>query len=119
MNRPVLCPATHRRDTPDGTQWCQGAKMANVHYLWHPETVKRDPPAARESIGINELDSRLQEQLAEYGSIKEFRITLWRDERDPPGCNWNARVDRIRGEWTNDSAWWDVVPQLRQRFNLA
>ena len=93
--------------------------MANVHYLWHPETVKRDPPAARESIGISELDSRLQEQIAEYGSIKEFHITLWRDERDATGCNWNARVDRIRGEWTNDSAWWSVVPQLRQRFNLA
>jgi hypothetical protein len=93
--------------------------MTNAYHPWHPKIVKRAAPAARESIGISELDSRLQEQIAEYGSIKEFHITLWRGERDATGCNWNARVVRIKGNWTNDSAWWDVVPQLRQRFNLA
>jgi hypothetical protein len=52
-------------------------------------------------------------------SIKDFHITLWRNQRDAIGCNWNARVDRIKCDWTNDSAWWDVVPLLRNRFNLS
>jgi hypothetical protein len=80
------------------------------------ESVETFPP--RQLVGISELDSRLQDEFAQYGSIKTFRITMWRDNPDGTGCNWNARVDRIKGGESDDSAWWDVVPQLRQRFNL-
>jgi hypothetical protein len=69
-------------------------------------------------IGISELDSRLQDEISQYGSIKAFRITMWREDADGTGCNWNARVDLITGAESTDSAWWDAVPQLRQRFNL-
>jgi hypothetical protein len=50
----------------------------------------------RELIGISELDSRIQEQIAEYGSIKSFHIVLWRDAPDA-GCNWNAHIERVQG----------------------
>jgi len=74
---------------------------------------------ARELIGIGELDSRLQNEIAEYGTLKGFHITMWRAEPDATGCNWNARVDQIKGTESNDSSWWDVVPQMRKRFNLS
>jgi hypothetical protein len=90
--------------------------MGKLHNLPSSDFSHR---STREVIGIGELDSRLQEQIAEYGSIKDFYITMWRDERDATGCNWNARVDRVKGDLTNDSAWRDVVPQMRERFNLA
>jgi hypothetical protein len=73
----------------------------------------------RELIGMSELDSRLQNEIAEYGSTKGFHITMWRAEPDATGCNWNARVDRIKGTELSDLSWWDVVPQLRTRFNLS
>ena len=73
---------------------------------------------ARQSVEIGELDSRLEDKIAQYGSIKTFRITMWRADADRTGCNWDARVDRINGTESDDSSWWDVVPQLRQRFNL-
>jgi hypothetical protein len=43
---------------------------------------------------------------------------VWRQEPDPTGCNWNARIDRLRGDGSSDTSWWDVVPQMRERFNL-
>jgi hypothetical protein len=42
---------------------------------------------SREFIGIGELDSRLQDEIAEYGNLKRFHITMWRDEPDATGCN--------------------------------
>ena len=48
---------------------------------------------------------------------KDFHILLWRQDPDATGCNWNAHIERIRGSFT-DSSWWDVVPQMRERFNL-
>jgi hypothetical protein len=80
------------------------------------EPVQTLPP--RRLVGISELDSRLQDEITQYGSLKVFRITMWRDEPDETGCNWNARIDRLNGTEEDDSSWWHVVPQLRQRFNL-
>ncbi len=77
-----------------------------------------EAPVTRSLIGISELDSRIQEQIAEYGSIKSFQIVLWRDAPDATGCNWNARIDRLRGDSSSDASWWSVVPQMRERFNL-
>ena len=98
---------------------------SNVHYLPGTEPVEslpRQKPLgllpAREVIEISELDLRLQQKMAEHGGLKGFHITLWRDERDATGCNWNARIDRIRGVPLTNLSWWDVVPQLRKRFNL-
>lgn len=73
----------------------------------------------RELIGISELDSRIQEQIAEYGSIKSFQIVLWRDAPDATGCNWNAHIERVQGNELSDLSWWDVVSQMRLRFNLT
>jgi hypothetical protein len=73
---------------------------------------------SRQLVGIGELDSRLEGEIVQYGSIKAFRITMWREAPDETGCNWNARIDYLKGTKSNDSSWWDVVPQLRQRFNL-
>jgi hypothetical protein len=73
----------------------------------------------RELIEISELDSRLQDEIAEHGSLKLFRITMWRETPDATGCNWNARVDQLKGTESSDSSWWDVVLQMRSRFNLS
>jgi hypothetical protein len=73
---------------------------------------------ARSLIDITALDSRIEQQLAKYGSLKDFKMMLWRQEPDTDGCNWNARIDRVRGDGSSDSSWWDVVPQMRERFNL-
>ena len=46
---------------------------------------------------------------------------LWRQEPDTTGCNWNARIEYIgrkRAADSRDLTWWDVVPQMRERFNL-
>jgi hypothetical protein len=43
---------------------------------------------------------------------------LWRQEPDADGCNWNARIECVRGRHLNDCSWWDVVPQMRERFKL-
>jgi hypothetical protein len=55
------------------------------------------------------------------GTIKEFQVVLWRQEPDTTGCNWNARIEYIgrkRAADSRDLTWWDVVPQMRERFNL-
>lgn len=72
----------------------------------------------RSLIDIGALDVRVQEQVAKYGSVKDFHVVLWREDPDATGCNWNARIERIRGGSLIDSSWWDVVPQMRERFNL-
>jgi hypothetical protein len=75
----------------------------------------------RSLLDINTLDSRVQEEIAKYGTIKEFQVVLWRQEPDTTGCNWNARIEYIgrkRAADSRDLTWWDVVPQMRERFNL-
>jgi hypothetical protein len=77
---------------------------------------------ARSLIDIAGLDLQVQDEIAKYGTIKEFQVVLWRQEPDPTGCNWNARIEYIgrkRAADSRDLTWWDVVPQLRERFNLG
>ena len=50
-------------------------------------------------------------------TLKDFHIVLWRQGPDTTGCNWNAHIKRVRGSLT-DSSWWEVVPQMRERFSL-
>jgi hypothetical protein len=33
-------------------------------------------------------------------------VVLWRQDPDATGCNWNARIDRIRGSSSSGSSWW-------------
>jgi hypothetical protein len=78
----------------------------------------------RSLLDISALDSRVQEEIAKYGTIKEFQVVLWRQEpdTDTTGCNWNARIEYIarkRAADSRDLTWWDVVPQMRERFNLS
>jgi hypothetical protein len=76
---------------------------------------------ARSLIDIAALDLRIQEEISKYGTLKEFHVVLWRQEPDATGCNWNARIEHIgrtRGADSRSLAWWDVVPQMRERFNL-
>jgi hypothetical protein len=73
--------------------------------------------ATRSLMDIIALDTRLEEELAKYGSAKDFHVALWRQEPDVTGCNWNARIERI-GIGFGDPRWWSVVPQMRKRFNL-
>jgi hypothetical protein len=74
---------------------------------------------ARSPIDIVALDLQLGEQLAKHSSLNDFKVVLWRQEPDDAGCNWNARIERVRPSRLNDISWWDVVPQMRQRFNLT
>ncbi len=73
---------------------------------------------ARSLIDMTALDSRIEEAISEYGTLKDFHVMLWRQDPDETGCNWNARVEFLRGPALNDSSWWDVVPNLRERYNL-
>ena len=82
-----------------------------------PRQQSSETFVARSLIDIGALDVRVQEQVAKYGSIKDFHVVLWRQDPDATGCNWNARIERIGGS-LSDSSWWDVVPQMRERFNL-
>jgi hypothetical protein len=72
----------------------------------------------RALIGISELDSRIQDRIAEYGSIKHFKVMLWRQDPDASGSNWDARIYRIDGDGADDSSWWTLIPQMREGFNL-
>jgi hypothetical protein len=73
---------------------------------------------ARSLIDIVTLDLRIEEEISKYGVLTDFHIVLWRQDPDTTGCNWNAHIKRIHGSLT-DSNWWDVVPQMRERFNLS
>jgi hypothetical protein len=73
----------------------------------------------RSLIDIGALDVRVQQQVAEHGSVKDFQVALWRQEPDASGCNWNAHIERLRGSEATDPSWWEVIPQLRERFNLS
>lgn len=71
----------------------------------------------RSLLDISALDDRMQQQVAKCGSVKDFHVALWRQDPDATGCNWNARIKRIRGN-PRETGWWDVVPQMRASFNL-
>jgi hypothetical protein len=73
---------------------------------------------ARALIDIGSLDLRVQEQVAKHGSFKDFQLTLWRQDPDATGCNWNARIEPISGRAAPDTSWRAVVPSLRERYNL-
>jgi hypothetical protein len=73
---------------------------------------------ARSTLDMVALDLLLEDELAKHGNLKDFKVALWRQASDATGCNWNARIDRLRGDGSNDSSWWGVVPQMRERFNL-
>ena len=73
---------------------------------------------ARAVIDMVTLDLRLEEELAKYANLKDFKVVLYRQDPDETGCNWNARIERVGGLRSNDCSWWDVVPQTRERFNL-
>jgi hypothetical protein len=80
-----------------------------------------DAVFARTLLDIGALDARMQEAVASHGSPKDYRVALWRQEPDETGCNWDARLARLArnpGEHSRDLTCWDVVPQLRERFNL-
>ena len=92
-------------------------RFSGMDYL--PRQQSSGTFVARSLIDIDALDSRVQEQVAKYGSIKDFHVALWRQQPDATGCNWNARIGHFRGSGLNDSSWWDVVPRMRERFNLV
>jgi hypothetical protein len=73
---------------------------------------------ARLLIDIVALDLHLEQRLAKHGNLKDFKVVLWRQELDATGCNWSARIDRLRGDPGGDTDWWDVVPRMREEFNL-
>jgi hypothetical protein len=73
---------------------------------------------ARSLIDISSLDVQVQEQVAKHGSVKDFHVALWRQDPDESGCNWNAHIERMRGGSSSDLSWWEVVPEMRERFNL-
>jgi hypothetical protein len=74
---------------------------------------------ARSLIDIPALDVRIQEQVARYGSLNDFKIVVWRQELDAINCNWNARIERFQGDSSSDSSWWHIAPLMRERFNLV
>jgi len=73
----------------------------------------------RATIDIGRLDAIVQEELAAYCSINGFSFALWRDKTEPGGCNWNARLQPLQKCAAVDNAWWDVIPRLRERYNLT
>ncbi len=52
---------------------------------------------ARSPIDIAALDLRVQERILAVGSLKDFRVVLWRHEADASGCNWDGRIERLNG----------------------
>ena len=73
----------------------------------------------RDSVDIGKLDALVQEALANYCSVNGFSLTVWRDKGDPSGCNWNGRLEPLPKCAAVDTGWWDVIPRLRERYNLA
>jgi hypothetical protein len=74
---------------------------------------------ARSLIDIGALDALLQEALSKVASTRDFQVTVWRQEPDATGCNWDARFERISRTDSADKRWWKVVPEFRTRFNVA
>jgi hypothetical protein len=86
-----------------------------------PRSRQQPPRAflARSLVDIATLDVRIQEQVAKHGSLKDFAIAVWRQELDAINCNWNARIEHLQDDSSSDSSWWDIVPLMRERFNLV
>jgi hypothetical protein len=81
--------------------------------------IRKEAFIARSLLDISALDTRVQEEVARYGNIKDFHVVLWRQDPDATGSNWNARIERIRGTSLDTFSWWDVIPPLREKFNLC
>jgi hypothetical protein len=73
---------------------------------------------ARSLLDIGALDTRVFEEIAKHGPVKDFHLALWRQEPDASGCNWNARIERMSAESLDSVSWWNVVPLMREQFNL-
>jgi hypothetical protein len=73
---------------------------------------------ARSLIDISALDAQLQEALGNVACVADFQLSVWRQNPDSTGCNWNARIERILHLDSADRQWWDVVPRLRATLNL-
>lgn len=74
---------------------------------------------ARSLLNINTLDEQIQQEICKYGKLKDFRLVVCRQEPDATGCNWIGHIERVRGSRSSsDLRWWDVLPRLRQRYNL-
>ena len=94
--------------TPPFTRFSDGNSPAIIGNV-------QEPYANRHSC----VRIAVKEEVAKHGSIRELHVTLWRCNPDATGCNWNARIERVRGRNSSDAKrWWDVVPQMRGRFNL-
>ena len=74
---------------------------------------------ARSLIDIGALDMYLQEALGKVARGTDFQVAVWRQTPDAAGCNWNARFEPIERTESEDKRWWNVVPDLRARFNVA
>jgi hypothetical protein len=74
---------------------------------------------ARSLIDIIALDVRVQERVLTVGSLKDFRIVLWRHEPDAAGCNWSGIIERVTGAPRDMPGCEQVIPALRGLFNLA
>jgi hypothetical protein len=73
---------------------------------------------ARSLVNIGELDTLVQEEIAKFGNVSNFHVVLWRQAPNETGSNWNARIERINGGALDTFTCWDVVPTMRERFNL-
>jgi hypothetical protein len=73
---------------------------------------------ARSLVDVGELDALVQDEIAKYGNVKSFHVSLWRQAPDETGSNWNARIERVNGCALSTFTWWDVVPAMRELFNL-
>ena len=73
---------------------------------------------ARSTLDILTLDERIEEEISKHGTLKDFHIVVWRHEPDETGCNWSGRIERVRGSRSLDVSWWDVLPKLREHYNL-
>ncbi len=73
----------------------------------------------RSLIDIAMLDLRVQELIAKCGCLKDFHITLWRQEPDATGSNWNAHIGHAGSPTEIPSRISEIVQLLRLEFNLA
>lgn len=70
-------------------------------------------------IDIGLLDLRVQELIAKFGSLRDFHVTLWRQEPDATGSNWNGHIGRTAGLAEIPPRISEIVQLLRLEFNLS
>jgi hypothetical protein len=46
-------------------------------------------------VDINTLDEQIQQEICKYGTLKDFRVVVCRQEPDGTGCNWRGRIERV------------------------